>query len=140
MIKGLHGLFYTPQAEELRTFIREKLQFPHTDTGGGWLIFDLPEVDLGVHPAERAYHSVSFYCDDIFKTVEDLKARGVEFTSGVSEQEWDWITRFRMPGNVEVELYEPKYQKRARKKCRRETFKAKSKDYQVPSEIQKQKA
>jgi hypothetical protein len=114
MIKGMHGLFYTPKAEELRAFIRDKLGFPYTDTGEGWLIFDLPEGDLGVHPAKRASHSISFYCDDISKTVEDLRSRGVEFTSGVSDETWGKLTHFRMPGGVEVELYEPKYQKRTR--------------------------
>ena len=111
MIKGLHGLFYTPQPDELRAFIRDKLQLPYTDTGGDWLIFDLPAGDLGAHPSDRAYHAISFFCDDIFSTVEILKSRGVEFTSGISEQDWGWLTTFRMPGEIEVELYEPKYKK-----------------------------
>ncbi len=115
MIKGLHGLFYTPQPDELRAFIRDKLQLPYTDTGGGWLIFDLPGGDLGAHPSDRAYHAISFFCDDIFSTVETLKARGVEFTSGISEQDWGWLTTFRMPGDIEVELYEPKYAKKTQK-------------------------
>ncbi len=50
MIKGMHALFYTPQAEEIRAFIRDKLGLPYTDAGDGWLIFDVPEADLGVHP------------------------------------------------------------------------------------------
>jgi hypothetical protein len=112
MIKGMHGLLYTPQYEEVRAFLHDKLQLPSTDTGGGWLIFDVPAADLGVHPADHPFHSISFYCDDIFKTVKDLKGRGVEFTSNISEQSWGWITRFKMPGDVEIELYEPKYQKR----------------------------
>jgi hypothetical protein len=119
MIKGLHALFYTPKAEELRAFIRDKLRFPYTDTGEGWLIFDLPEGDLGCHPSDKVYHSISFYCDDISKTVEDLKSRGVEFTSGISDQGWGRLTRFRMPGGMEVELYEPKYKKRAKGKSRK---------------------
>jgi hypothetical protein len=121
MIKGLHGLFYTPQAEELRAFIRDKLRLPSTDTGDGWLIFDVPEADLGAHPAETAYHSISFYCDDIYRTVEELKARGVEFTTGISDEGWGLLTRFRMPGKIEVELYEPKYVKRARKQNAKST-------------------
>lgn len=47
MIKGMHGLFYTPNAEEVRAFIRDKLGFVHNDIGRGWLIFDVPEADLG---------------------------------------------------------------------------------------------
>ncbi len=116
MIKGMHGLLYTPKAEELRVFIRDKLGFPYTDTGEGWLIFDLPEGDLGVHPSDRVFHSISFYCDDISKTVKDLKSRGVEFTSGITDQGWGMLTHFRMPGDMEVELYEPKYEKLVRGK------------------------
>jgi len=111
MIKGLHALFYTPDVEELRAFIRDKLGFPYTDTGDGWLIFDLPEADLGCHPSNKVSHSISFYCDDINKTVKKLKSRGVEFTSGVTDEGWGLLTRFRMPGGVKVELYEPKYKK-----------------------------
>jgi len=111
MIKGMHCLFYTPRAEELRVFIRDKLLLPYADVGEGWLIFDLPEADLGCHPSDRTYHSISFYCDDIKKTVSDLKSRGVEFTTGISEESWGLLTYFRMPGNMEVELYQPKYLK-----------------------------
>ena len=133
MIKGLHGLFYTPQPEELRAFIRDTLRFTHTDTGDGWLIFDLPEADLGCHPAERPSHAISFYCDDIYKTVEELKARGVEFTTGISDQDWGLLTKFRMPGNIEVELYEPKYQKRAKMQYGKEKSKIKSGKRKEPS-------
>ncbi len=112
-------MFYTPDPQELRAFIRDKLGFPYTDTGEGWLIFDVPEADLGCHPSDKVSHSISFYCDDINKTVIDLKGRGVEFTSGVSDEGWGLLTHFRMPGGVEVELYEPKYQKSARGKPQR---------------------
>jgi len=116
MIKGMHGLFYTPKPEELRAFIRDKLRFPFTDIGDGWLIFDVPEADLGCHPSDRAFHSISFYCDDIKKTVATLKSRGVEFTTEISEESWGMLTHFRMPGNLEVELYQPKYAKSHRRR------------------------
>lgn len=117
MIKGAHAMFYSPKADELRLFFRDKLGFPYTDTGEGWLIFDLPEADLGCHPSERSFHSISFYCDDIRKTVAELKARGVEFTSDIQDQGWGLLTHFRMPGDMEVELYQPKYKKRAKPKA-----------------------
>jgi hypothetical protein len=116
MIKGMHGLFYTPNAEEVRAFIREKLDLVHNDIGEGWLIFDLPEADLGVHPSDRAYHSISFYCDDIHKTVEEMKSRGVEFSLGITDEGWGLLTHFRMPGSLEVELYQPKYERRSTRK------------------------
>ena len=116
MIKGMHGLFYTPNPEEVRAFIREKLGFVHNDIGEGWLIFDLPEADLGVHPSNKSFHSISFYCDDIRLTVEALKSRGVEFSSGITDEGWGLLTHFRMLGNLEVELYQPKYEKHSTRK------------------------
>lgn len=121
MIRGLHGLFYSSRAEELRTFLRDKLKLPHIDVGGGWLIFDLPEADLGVHPVDAAEgsassgtHDVSFYCDDIHGTVADLASRGVGFKHPPEDHGYGWVTHFEMPGGVEVQLYEPKYAKRTK--------------------------
>lgn len=117
MITGIHTMFYTSEPEALRAFIRDKLGFPFTDVGGGWLIFEAPEADLGCHPADGGdarpgTHSISFYCDDIRKTVADLEARGVRFTDSISDRGYGLVTRFEMPGGVEVELYQPKYVKR----------------------------
>ena len=47
MIRGVHTMFYSSKAEELRAFLRDKLQFPATDVGGGWLIFEPPPADMG---------------------------------------------------------------------------------------------
>ncbi len=44
MIKGVHTMFYSSDPEATRAFLRDKLGFPYTDVGGGWLIFDLPEA------------------------------------------------------------------------------------------------
>lgn len=123
MIRGLHGLFYSSDAEATRAFMRDALGLPFSDIGGGWLIFDLPEGDVGVHPIEREYadqvepntHDVSFYCDDIAGTVAGLRARGVQFKHEPQDHGYGIVTYFTMPGGVEVQLYEPKYQKRAGK-------------------------
>jgi len=119
MIKGVHTMFYSSQPAELREFLRDKLQFPFTDVGDGWLIFDMPEADMGVHPtdtgsAPAGTHAISFYCDDIQLTVAELKSRGVEFTRPVEDHGYGLVTFFRMPGEVEVQLYQPRYSKRAR--------------------------
>ena len=119
MIKGVHTMFYSSQAEELRAFIRDKLGFPFTDVGDGWLIFDLPEADMGVHPADpdrglgqpNGTHDISFYCDDIEATVAELKERGVEFVSEVKNCGYGLVTQFRMPGDLIVDLYQPLYTK-----------------------------
>ncbi len=94
MIKGMHGLFYTPNAEEVREFSRDKLSFVFNDIGEGWLIFEMPEADLGIHPSDKMSHSISFYCDDIHKTVEELRSRGVEFSSGITDEGWGVANSF----------------------------------------------
>jgi catechol 2,3-dioxygenase-like lactoylglutathione lyase family enzyme len=115
MIRGVHTMFYTSQPEALRAFLRDKLGFPCTDVGDGWLIFDLPEADMGCHPADDAEgapsgtHHISFYCDDVRETVRELRDRGVEFTDEISDRGYGLVTHFRMPGGLEVELYQPSY-------------------------------
>jgi predicted enzyme related to lactoylglutathione lyase len=121
MIRGVHTMFYSSDAEGLRAFLRDKLKFPFTDVGGGRLIFDLPEADMGCHPAgppggePAGTHSVSFYCDDVHKTVAELKGRGVEFVDGIVDQGYGLVTHFAMPGGVVVQLYQPKYAKKPRR-------------------------
>jgi hypothetical protein len=110
VIRGLHAMFYTPEAAAVREFLRTTLEFPHADAGDGWLIFRVPEAEIGCHPSERVFHEISFYCDDLDATRAELEARGVEFTTGIQDEEWGRLTRFRMPGGIDVQLYEPKYQ------------------------------
>ena len=110
MIRGVHTMFYSSEPEALRAFLRDKLRFPYTDVGEGWLIFDLPEADMGCHPADEANgapsgtHDISFYCDDIGKTVAELKARGVEFTGPVADRGYGLVIHFKVPGGFEVQL------------------------------------
>src|SRR6185369_12043273 len=111
-------MFYSSQPEELRAFLRDKLGFPFTDVGEGWLIFDLPEAEMGCHPADPeegaspGRHDISFYCDDIEKTVKELRGRGVEFTEGIADHGYGLVTQFKMPGGVEAHLYQPRYKKK----------------------------
>ena len=116
MIRGMHALFYSTEAENLRAFLRDKLDLAGTDVGGGWLIFDAPEADLGVHPTDgkspaSGTGDISFYCDDITNTVSELRARGVEFTQEVEDRGYGLVTFFKVPGDFKVQLYQPKYTK-----------------------------
>ena len=122
MIRGVHTMFYSSEPEALRAFLRDKLKFPFTDVGEGWLIFDLPEADMGCHPADpekgapSGTQNISFYCDDIEKTVAELKSRGVEFTAPVEDHGYGLVTFFKLPGNFAAQLYQPRYEKRSPKK------------------------
>jgi catechol 2,3-dioxygenase-like lactoylglutathione lyase family enzyme len=114
MIRGMHAMFYSSKAEELRAFIRDKLGLKGVDVGEGWLIFDAPEADLGVHPTEAdgppsGTMDISFYCDDIERTVKDLTSRGVEFVHPVEDHGYGLVTHFKVPGGFEVQLYQPRY-------------------------------
>ena len=116
MIRGMHAMYYSSQAEALRTFLKDKLSLAGTDVGGGWLIFDAPEADLGVHPTENngppsGTADISFYCDDINQTVSELLARGVEFTQDVEDRGYGLVTFFKVPGDFKVQLYQPRYAK-----------------------------
>jgi len=116
MIRGLHAMFYSSQANELREFLRDKLGFYGTDVGDGWLIFTTPEADIGVHPTdgedvESGTAAISFYCNDINATVEELRAKGVEFTQPVDDHGYGLVTHFKVPGGFAVQLYQPKYKK-----------------------------
>ena len=116
MLRGLHAMFYSSQPEALRTFLKDKLGLPGTDVGGGWLIFDAPEADLGVHPSDgenapSGTADISFYCDDIHATVRDLRAKGVEFDDDVADHGYGFVTHFKVPGGFSIQLYEPKYRK-----------------------------
>jgi catechol 2,3-dioxygenase-like lactoylglutathione lyase family enzyme len=116
MIRGMHAMFYSSEAGALRAFLRDKLGLAGTDVGDGWLIFDVPEADLGVHPTEGSdppsgTADVSFYCDDIEQTVAELRQRGVEFTQGVEDHGYGLVTYFKVPGGFKVQLYQPRYAK-----------------------------
>jgi catechol 2,3-dioxygenase-like lactoylglutathione lyase family enzyme len=118
MIRGVHTMFYSSEPEALRAFLRDKLGFKGFDVGDGWLIFNIPEADMGCHPADeedgaRSWtHNISFYCDDIEKTVAELKKKGVEFTKPVEDHGYGLVTFFKVPGGFELQLYQPKYSKK----------------------------
>ena len=121
MIKGVHTMFFSSEPEALRAFLRDKLGFSScSDVGGGWLIFDLPEADMGVHPSDETgehgqpagTRDISFYCEDIAATVEELRGRGVEFDGDIMDAGFGLAIRFTMPGGVRAQLYQPHYRKR----------------------------
>ena len=119
MIRGVHTMLYSSEPEATRAFIRDKLGFPSVDVGDGWLIFDLPEADMGCHPADETgehgapagTHDISFYCDDIEQTVAELEAKGVSFSGGITDQGFGLVTHIEVPGGLRMQLYQPRYSK-----------------------------
>ena len=124
MIKGVHTLFYSAEPDALRAFLRDKLELNAHDIGGGWLIFDLPEADMGVHPAAgpegspeaaaeppAGTHHISFYCDAVAESRTALEARGVTFVDEIQDMGFGLVTNFEIPGGQTLQLYQPRYSK-----------------------------
>lgn len=110
MITGVHAIIFASQADEVRAFCRDVLGLSSVDAGDGWLIFALPPAELAAHPAEgEQHHQLYLMCDDVHTTVEELKAKGVEFTRPVSDRGFGLMTALKLPGGGELGLYEPRH-------------------------------
>jgi predicted enzyme related to lactoylglutathione lyase len=112
LINGVHALMYSKDADATRAFFRDVLKLGSVDGGRGWLIFALPPAELGIHPADddtgtRA--ELYLMCDDVERTVAELKAAGVETTRPIADQGWGLVTALRVPGGIELGLYQPRH-------------------------------
>ena len=125
MINGAHLIIYSKQAEKLRAFFREVLQFPNVDAGGGWLIFALPPAEIAFHPtSKRTFHELYFMCDDIKAIVASLKKMGVKFNGRITDQGWGLLASMKLPDGSEMGLYQPRHAsplKRRRPRSRKQT-------------------
>jgi catechol 2,3-dioxygenase-like lactoylglutathione lyase family enzyme len=114
VIAGAHTLIYAKDADAARAFFRDMLGFSSVDAGDGWLIFELPPGELGIHPGpgwgqDVGHHELFFMCHDLEATMAALKEKGVEFTAPVTDEGYGLITRFRVPGVGEMGVYEPRH-------------------------------
>jgi catechol 2,3-dioxygenase-like lactoylglutathione lyase family enzyme len=114
MIAGAHTLLYAEDADAARAFFRDVLSLTNVDNGGGWLIFALPPGELGIHPApapsgQPGRHELSFMCQDLRATVSELQAKGVKFVGGIDDEGYGLVTKFKVPGFGEMQLYEPRH-------------------------------
>jgi catechol 2,3-dioxygenase-like lactoylglutathione lyase family enzyme len=114
MISGGHMLLFAEDAVAARAFFRDVLGFRNVDAGDGWLIFALPPSELGIHPVSRPDHvngrlELWLMCHDLEATIEDLEAKGAEFTSELTEESFGRYRGFKVPGAAEAWLYEPRH-------------------------------
>jgi len=109
MLIGAHTVLWSADAEATRDVLRDVLELPSVDAGGGWLIFALPPAEVAVHPHEGpdpGHQQLYLMCDDLDETVAHLHAKGVE-AGPISEQRWGRLTSLHLPGGVEIGLYQP---------------------------------
>lgn len=110
MINAIHAVLYTKDAEAIRAFFRDVLEFPNVDAGRGWLIFALPPAELAIHPHDgNPHHQLYLMCEDLNATMQELRNRGVDFTQPVKDAGWGMLTALRLPDGEEMFLYQPKH-------------------------------
>jgi len=114
VVAGVHTLIFAEDADAARAFFRDVLGFPYVVEHDQWLIFALPPGELGIHPGpgwsgQIGQHELFFMCHDIEQTVAELEQRGVEFAAPISDEDFGFVTRLKVPGAGEIGLYEPKH-------------------------------
>ena len=110
MITGAHAVIFSPDAEGVRALLRDVLESPPVDAGGGWLIFALPPAEVAAHPSDgQTGHELYLMCDDVHATAAELERKGVELSRPVSDEGFGLVTAIRLPGGGELGLYEPRH-------------------------------
>jgi len=112
-IVAAHMLIHTPEPEALRTVLREALGWDYVESNDppdGWQIFALPPAEVGVHPSGgETKHEICFMCDDLERTMDELRAQGIEFRGEPLDEPWGITTTMLLPGGVRVLLYQRKH-------------------------------
>jgi catechol 2,3-dioxygenase-like lactoylglutathione lyase family enzyme len=111
MITGLHSIVFSPAAVEDRAFFRDTLGLHSVDAGGGWLVFAMPPAELAVHPTDGdGHHELYLMCDDIEATLDDLRGKGVEVSSEITDAAWGRLASLKLPSGSELAIYEPRHE------------------------------
>ncbi|HEU5004356.1 MAG TPA: ATP-binding cassette domain-containing protein [Actinomycetota bacterium] len=108
-ITGVHLMLYSPEAEALRAQVQDAFGWSHVDAGNGWPIFALPPAELAVHPGDVARGELCLMCRDLPTTLAEIRQKGVEVVGEPHEERWGTAVSLRLPGGVEVLLYQPRH-------------------------------
>lgn len=109
MIIGAHSILYSKDPEADRAFLRDVLEFPSVDVGGGWLIFALPPSEVAVHPSRKNdVHEFYLMCDDVKAFRAQMKKRRVSCGPAQS-MGWGVLTQITLPGGGKLGVYEPRH-------------------------------
>jgi hypothetical protein len=119
VINGVHLVLYSKDPVADRAFFQDVLRLRSVDAGGGWLIFQLPPAEIGIHPgagdfvqmhADHPLLGCILYllCDDLPSTIRSLESKNVSCSS-VLEAQWGITTTVKLPSGGSIGLYQPKH-------------------------------
>ena len=109
LITGAHVMIFTRDEEADRAFLRDVLDIPCIDGGGGWLIFKLPPAELGVHDGENNdVHHLYLMCDDLDVAIAALGEKGAQCSEPFTAS-WGRATSIHLPGGGKIGMYEPRH-------------------------------
>ncbi|MEO6581496.1 MAG: extradiol dioxygenase [Sphingomicrobium sp.] len=109
MISGAHVMIFTRDEDADRAFLRDVLEIPCIDSGGGWLIFKLPPAELGVHGGEsNGVHQLYLMCDDVVAEIARLADKGVTCTEPM-DAGWGRATSVPLPGGGKIGMYQARH-------------------------------
>jgi predicted enzyme related to lactoylglutathione lyase len=111
MFFGMHALIYARDADKARAFFRDILKWPHVDAGQGWLIFEQPPAELGIHPTmegDPESHALYLMTKDVKKTVAQLEKHGIQ-CAPIQDAGFGLLTSFELPGGGPLGMYQPRH-------------------------------
>jgi predicted enzyme related to lactoylglutathione lyase len=110
MITGVHAIVYSKNADAIRAFFRDVLEYRSVDAGRGWLIFALPPAEIAMPPADGDdTHELYLMCDDLEATLADLATKGIHPSRPIGEERWGRVTSIVIADGSELGLYQPKH-------------------------------
>ena len=109
MISGAHVMIFTRDEAADRAFLRDVMEIPCIDSGGGWLIYKLPPTELGVHGGDtNDIHQLYFMCDNLDLEIARLAAKRVACADPFAAS-WGRATSVPLPGGGKIGIYEPRH-------------------------------
>ena len=109
MIIGAHAIISSKNSDLDRAFLRDVLELPSVDVGGGWLIFGLPPAEVAVHPSDKNdVHEFYLMCDDVEAFIARMRKRRIA-CAPVQNLGWGLLTHLTLPGGGSLGVYQPRH-------------------------------
>lgn len=119
MLTGAHVIISSTKPDADRAFLRDVLELPHVDAGGGWLIFGLPPSEVAVHPGPKnGAHQCYLMVADIGAFAAAMKKRRVK-CGPIANRGWGLLAEITLPGGGRLGVYEPRHARPKSMKAKR---------------------